>query len=327
MTERRIRFGILSTANIARTIVPAIAASRNAAAVAVASRDIKKARAFAARFGIEYACGSYEELLAREDIDAIYIAVPNSLHARWTIAALAAGKHVLCEKPIATNAGDARRMADAARAAGRHLAEGFMYRHHPMYDALFARLQAGAIGDVRSIDARFTFMDDGSDTVRAEELGGGALADVGCYAVHLARWVAGGEPAHAAAIFTGADADETFAGVLAFPNGVIAHIHASIASAETHGALITGTRGAIEIESPWHPGEDASRFVVKRWGEADEIVAAPGANAYVRQIEDFADAALGNAPPRWDARDAVANMRAMDLLRANATKLEPRPGM
>ena len=192
MTNPKLRWGILSTANIARAaVIPAIQHSTNGEVLAVASRDAQKAHDFAARTGIGRSYGSYEALLAAPDIDAIYIALPNSLHCEWSIKAAEAGKHVLCEKPLALDAAECAQMEDAARRHGVVLMEAFMYGFHPQTVAVIALLREGALGELRLIHSAFTFRVGNPANIRLQpDLGGGALMDVGCYCVNVSRTLA-----------------------------------------------------------------------------------------------------------------------------------------
>jgi len=319
MAESKLRWGIMSTANIARATIRAIGHSRNGVVSAIASRDKAKAEAWAQSFGIPLALGSYQELLECGRIDAVYIPLPNTLHAQWSIAALEAGLPVLCEKPLAIDADQAGRMLKVAQQRKLLLAEGFMYRFHPLYDKLFELLRSGAIGKPVSISSRFTFMDDDPNAiVRSAELGGGALLDVGCYCVNLSRWVAGCEPERVFAIERRGKVDEVMLGLMQFHSGLLAQFETGIAATERHGAEIVGEEGTLVLERPWHPGEQAARLLIRRWDKPDQIVNVAGADAYQLQVEHFADVCLEHSEPRWDPWDAVANMKTIDALFAAA---------
>jgi D-xylose 1-dehydrogenase (NADP+, D-xylono-1,5-lactone-forming) len=196
MVSHKLRWGVLSTANIGRAaVIPAIQHSENGEVVAVASRDEQKGRDFAARSQIGRSYGSYEALLAASDIDAVYISLPNSLHRDWSIKAAEAGKHILCEKPLALNAAECEEMEDAARRHGVVLMEAFMYRFHPQTEKVLALLREGALGEVRLIHSAFSFRVGNPANIRLQpELGGGSLMDVGCYCVNLSRTLAGARP-------------------------------------------------------------------------------------------------------------------------------------
>jgi predicted dehydrogenase len=305
-------------------MVPAIrqhglqATERPSRLCAVASRSPDKARQFAQHHSIPLAFSSYGELLASGEVDAVYVPLPNSLHAEWTVRAVEAGLHVLCEKPLATTPGEARVIARAAAAAGRIVVEAFMYRHHPVYSQVLDRIRSGAIGPVVALDSEFSFLlDEPGSIVASAELGGGALADVGCYCVSFSRLIAGSEPSRVTAYASGGEVDDSMVGLLEFPNGILARFFTSIQAAERHRAEIRGTTGTILLESPWHPGEASAAFRLQRHGREDEVISVPGADPYVLQVDDFVRACTGSTP-RWPIEDAIANMEVLDALRQAA---------
>jgi D-xylose 1-dehydrogenase (NADP+, D-xylono-1,5-lactone-forming) len=310
-----IRWGVLGTASIAETVVPAIGRSDDNLVQAVASRSMERARTWADGMGIPDAYGSYGAMLAAGGFDAVYLPLPNALHAEWTIRALEAGYPVLCEKPLAMNAREAREVEAVARRTGLPVAEAFMYRFHPLLDAALERLDRGDIGALVSVDSRFSFFEDDRDGIVADAaLGGGALMDVGCYCVNLSRMVMRAEPLRVTALQVGAGVDDTLMGVMEFPGGVLARFETSIASAEDHRVEIRGTEGTLVLPDPWIPGLGDTRLLIRRWGEADEVVVVPGADTYRLEVEDFARAVTEQTSPRWPAADAVANMTALDAL-------------
>ncbi|HUU02971.1 MAG TPA: Gfo/Idh/MocA family oxidoreductase [Myxococcota bacterium] len=312
-----IRWGIMGTAGIASEMVRAIHASDNGQVVAVASRTPERARAWAAAHGVQTAFGAYDDLLsARNQLDAIYLPLPNSLHAEWTIRALDAGFPVLCEKPLVTSLDEAQQVCRKAREAGLPLAEGYMYRHHPLLIRTLELVREGAIGEIVSLDLEFTFLNDEPDALPATaELGGGALLDVGCYCIHLARWVAGAEPVRVSAhARIEGGLDQTIVGILDFANGPIARIEASIAAAERHRVLIGGTEASLVLDRPWVQGLEPGAIRIQRWQQPDEIIEVPGADAYRLQVEAFADACLGRAEFPWPIDDALGNARVINSL-------------
>jgi len=314
----RLRWGILSTAHIGRALVRGIGQSDGSCVQAVASREWTRAGEWAKEHGIPRAFGAYDELLASDEIDAVYNPLPNSLHAEWTLKAIEAGIPVLCEKPLTVDAAEARKVVAAAQRAGVLLAEAFMYRFHPMYDQIMDLIGSGAIGDVVAIRSAFTFrLTDRSNIRCSGELAGGALMDVGCYCVNLARRIAGCEPRRAQAIERRTTVDDTLMGTLEFPNGVLAQFECSIENAGRSGAEIAGTEGLILIPKPWFPGEDQAEFTLRR-GDEEETITTPGANTYRLEVEDFARALRNHDSPRWPADDAVANMAVIDALYASA---------
>jgi xylose dehydrogenase (NAD/NADP) len=314
-----LRWGILGTAQIAKEIIRAIRVSAASEVRAVASRNPSRAREWSRRHGIPLAFGSYGDLLQSGEVDLIYNPLPNSLHAEWTVRALEAGLPVLCEKPLAANAREAREVEQAAVRAGLHVAEGFMYRYHPQWDRVFELLRNGAVGSVTSLYSTFTFMLDDRSTIPASaELAGGALMDVGCYCVNFSRRVAGAEPSHVSAIERRTTVDDTLVGILDFPNGILASFETSIASFERQGAEIIGTEGSIVVEKPWLPGESAARITRYRPEAQPEEILIPAAHTYHLEVEEFVAVCSGQAQPRWPLSDAVANMAAIDALYLSA---------
>ncbi len=313
----RIRWGILSTANIGRRrVIPAIQASANGIAYAVASRDAEQARALAGELGIPQAYGSYEALIADPQVDAVYIPLPNHLHAEWAIRCAEAGKPVLCEKPLASDAAEAQRMVEAFAARGVPLAEAFMYRFHPRMDRVRALLAEGAIGELRLIRATFSFTVTREDNIRLRrDMAGGALMDVGCYCVNVIRTLTGEEPVSVTAQATFGErsgVDEVLAGTLRFPSGVIGVLDCSLRVPRWQTYEVRGTHGQIVIDEAFGP-EQGTRIQLWR-GEPPEEIIVPGADQYQLMVEDFADALLKGRPPRFPASDAVATLRVIDRL-------------
>lgn len=314
----RLRWGILGTASIAESIAEGVRLSSNSVLTAVASRDLSRARAWAERFNVPRAVGSYAELIGSGEVDAVYIPLPNALHAEWTIRTMEAALPVLCEKPFTANAAEAREVLRTRDRTGLAVAEALMYRFHPLYARLLDSLRNGAIGDVLCVQSTFTFLlDDPNSVVASAELAGGALLDVGCYPVNLARLIADCEPVRASAMMRGDAVDNTLIGMLEFPNGMLAQVECSIESFERVRAEIVGTKGSIVLDSPWNPGDEQAEFILRREGRSERI-ATPGANRFQLEIEDFANAVLTGASPRWPIEDAVHNMAALDALIASA---------
>lgn len=314
-----MRWGILGTAEIAVEMVRAVGGSERCEVRAVASRDAGRARDWADRHGIDLSFGSYEDLLRSDAVDLVYVPLPNSLHAAWTLRSLETGHPVLCEKPLAANAAEAREVQAAAARTGLHVAEGFMYRHHPLYGRVLELIGSDAIGDVSTIHGQFTFLlEDRSAIPASPELAGGALMDVGCYCVDVARLIAGCEPVRVSAFERRSTVDDVFMGMLDFPNGILAQFEAGIAGAERHRVEIAGTTGAILLDRPWLPGEAEARLVVRRWGREDDVLRVEGANPYRLQVEDFVAVCAGERAPRWTVEDAVRNMEVIDALFASA---------
>lgn len=322
MPERRLRWGILSTANIGRAaVIPAIQASAGGEVVAVASRDAGKGAAFAAKLGIPRSYGSYDALLEDDGIDAVYIPLPNSLHREWALRAVAAGKHVLCEKPLGLSAAECIEMGEAARAAGVQLHEAFMYRFHPQTETARRLLQDGAIGEVRHLHAAFTFRLTNAANIRFQpDLGGGALLDVGCYCVDAMRTVAGQEPVEvqAWAVWHPTGVDEQMAGTLRFAGGTTGQFDCAITLARRETFLAAGTEGTLELPHAYLPGEGDTRVVVRRGRGEPETHTIPGTDEYRLMAEHFATCVLDDAPLRYDAWDAARTLRVLEALARSA---------
>jgi xylose dehydrogenase (NAD/NADP) len=322
MPDKKIRWGILSTANIGRVaVIPAIQASHNSEVVAVASRDLEKAKEFASRLGIPRAYGNYTALLEAGDIDAVYIPLPNSLHREWTIRAAQAGKHILCEKPLGLNADECLEMDAAARQHSVSLMEAFMYRFHPRTQKALELVRAGAIGELRMIHSAFTFRLTRPENIRwSAELGGGSLMDVGCYCVNLSRTAAGREPevVQAVARWSASGVDEQMAGILQFAGGLLAQFDSALTMERREAYELAGTDGFLAVESAFLPGEDpvAIEEIHGRSQRRRHIV--DGANEYQLMVEHFADCILHSQAPRYSAAEAAANMRVIRALYRSA---------
>jgi len=319
-TKRKtLRWGILGTARINRKVIPPLRASSRNRLLAVASRDRARAQEYAKEWGIERAHGSYEALLEDPEIDAVYIPLPNHLHVEWTVRAAQAGKHVLCEKPLALSLDEVERAFAAARENGVALAEAFMYRHHPQTSKVKELVAGGAVGTVRFVRGTFSFPLTRPGDVRLDPaMGGGALWDVGCYPVSFARFVLGAEPVevfgHATLGETGID--ETFAGQLVFPGGVLAQIDCGFRAPLRIGFEVAGSDGVVSVPKPWFP-EPESPIRLRRGDETEEI-AVPGEDNYLLEIENLADAALGGAESRVSFEDTRGNTAALLALLESA---------
>ncbi len=309
-----VRFGILGAANIARSFTRGVAGSSIATVAAVASRGAEKAVAFAAELGIPKAHASYEALLADPDIEAIYIPLPNDMHHEWAIRAVEAGKHVLCEKPLAMDAIEATAMFAAARAHGVYLVEAYPYMSQPQTLRMRELLAEGTIGRVQSISAAFGFalvtpegapLGDPANIRLNPERGGGGLLDAGTYAMSMIRIVAGARPVrvHAAASYTPGGVDQTVAATIEFPGGVLAQLSSSIASAGHRHATIVGENGVIETGYSNHAPADASLFLRVRRGTAFsvpfETIEVSGGDGFRAEAESFA-LMVRNGPQHWN---------------------------
>jgi D-xylose 1-dehydrogenase (NADP+, D-xylono-1,5-lactone-forming) len=323
MMAEKVRWGILGAAGIAkRRVVPAMQQSQHNEVVAIASRTIDKAKAFAGELNIPKAYGSYEELIADPNIDAIYNPLPNSEHATWSILCAEAGKPTLCEKPLAKDATEAQTIVDAFARRNILFAEGFMYRFHPQTVKVKELVDSGVVGDFTSMQATFTFRIRSEEDIRlSKPLAGGGLMDVGCYCVNVMRLMTGQEPERARAIARvgiKSGVDEWLAGILAFPSGVIGHFDCGVRAQRTHSYEIRGTEGRILVEAGF-VAEPHESPVIRIWrGDQYEEITIPGVNQYTLMADDFAEALLNNRPPRYVPQDAVDNMRAIDMLYASA---------
>jgi xylose dehydrogenase (NAD/NADP) len=309
-----VRLGLLSTANINRQILAGAAGTSRVDVVAVGSRDEAKAQAYAREHGIATAHGSYEALLEDADVDAVYISLPNGMHHEWTLRALEAGKHVLCEKPYTRHPAEAEEAFGAAETAGLVLTEAFMYRHHPQTATIERLVREGAVGRIRTVKAVFSFPLTDLTNVRAlPELDGGALMDVGCYCVSGSRVVAG-EPVSVLAeqVVGETGVDMALYGTLRFPNDVVAQIEASFVAPERQSLEVVGDGGVLRAFAPWRV-DWGGDLVLERDG-ASEVVAVEEANSYTLELDDFAGAAEGDGNPLLGRADAVAQARVIDAL-------------
>lgn len=317
--EKKLRWGIVGCAGIAiRSVIPGIQQSLTGEVAAIASRDEEKAKSTAEKLGIPVAYNSYEALLADDSIDAVYIPLPNHLHKEWTIHAAEAGKHVLCEKPFALTAAEAEDMVEACAKAGVHLAEAFMYRHHPRYDRIKEIIASGEIGTLRGIHGAFTFNSSGAkENVRFHRhMGGGALYDVGCYPISAARYILDKEPEAATvhALFSPqhGDVDMMASGLVEFPDSVGLTFDCAMWASFRNTLEILGTDGRIYLPSAFMtPPEQTSMFTVfSKDGQRDETFQPE--NQYALQADEFARTAWGEQQARFQPVDAVNNMKILD---------------
>ena len=324
-TTKKIRWGILSTANIGmEKVTPAIMKSAHSEVVAIASRDLNKARAAASQLGIAKAYGSYEELFADPDIDAIYNPLPNHLHVPMTLAAARAGKHVLCEKPIALNAADAEALRQVP--PGIIVLEAFMVRFHPQWLRTREIIRSGELGDVRVINAVFSYFNDDPANVRNQaDIGGGGIMDIGCYPITAARFLFDAEPRRVVSLV---ERDPTFgtdrlASVLAdFGNGRQLSFVCSTQAAPHQRVQVLGTRAKLEVIIPFNaPADERTAITIDQGGPLDGSLARreilPACDQYTEQAEAFALAVLGERPLPWGVDDAVASMKVLDAIVAS----------
>jgi predicted dehydrogenase len=330
-----LRMGILSTADIAtRKVIPGMRKSDRVDVVAIASRDGSRARAVADGLGIPRAHDSYEALLADPEVDAVYIPLPNHLHAEWTIAAARAGKHVLCEKPLAMTAADAERMVEACRSAGVVLMEAFMYRQHPSWLAVRELVASGRIGRLVAVQSWFSYFNDDAANIRnVLEYGGGALFDIGCYAVDLSRMLFGAEPDRVTAAMVrdpASGVDILTSAILGFPTGLAAFT-CSTRSETDQRVDIYGADGRISIGIPFNiPPDRPTKVFVTAGGDppvapATEELHFDTADPYAVQTEAFAAGILDGAPRLVPPEDAVANLRVIERIFAAADQSLAEP--
>jgi predicted dehydrogenase len=320
MSDRVLRWGLLGTARINRMLIPPLRVSAGNRLLAVASRDSARAEAYAREWGVPRAHGSYEALLADPEIDAVYIPLPNHLHAEWTIRAARAGKHVLCEKPLALSVAEVDAMEAAARQGGVVLAEAFMYRHHPQT----LKVRSWEAGDVASASSgTFSFTLDRPDDVRLRpEWGGGCLWDVGCYPLRFARFVLGTEPIEVfgSSVTGPTGIDETFAGQLVFPGGTLVQIDAGFRAPYRTGMELVGAEGTIVVPQPWKP--EGLPIVLTR-GSATEEIAVGGDDRYLLEIEDLADCVRTGRRPRVSLAESRGNVATIGALLESARSGRP----
>jgi predicted dehydrogenase len=318
-----LRWGILSTAHITDALLDSDSGQEF---LAVGSRDLARAQAWAAERGVPRAYGSYEEVLADPEVDAVYNPLPNARHVDWSIRALEAGKHVLCEKPLSRHPGEVERAFDVAREQGRLLTEAFMWRHHPQARRLGELIEDGEIGDLRVIRAGFAFvLDDPEDIRLSAELDGGGLMDVGCYCVSGCRTVAGAEPerVYAEQVVGGPGVDVALAATLRFPGDVLAHFDCGLAYAGGDHLEAVGTAGSLFLDDPWH-GRDPV-IEVRRADRSMERVETDHANSYALELADFEAAVRGERAPLLGRDDALGQARAIAALYDAAARNEPCP--
>ncbi len=316
-----LKWGLISTARINRALIKPLLASERNQLVAVASRTQESADRYAAEWEIPQAFGSYQAMLDDPGIDVVYNSLPNSLHTEWTVKALQAGKHVLCEQPLATTLEDGDTMMEAAQSTGRYLSEAFMYRHHPQTLKVKQMLEEGAVGVVRLIKGDFTFQIDSEDNVRLyPELGGGSIWDVGCYPISYTRYMLDSEPEEVFGWqFTGkSGVDEVFSGQMRFPGGELAQFDCGFRSPYRSRIEIVGSDGVLLVPHPFNPGLDVD---IRLWdGDKWEILDMPDQELYIGEVEDLADAVLLGKQPRisleW-SRDNVKTI--LTLLRSAQT--------
>ncbi len=320
-----VRWGLLSTAGINRRLIPAIRAAERAELVAVASRDLAKGQAYASEWQIPRVFGSYEEMLASDEVDAVYISLPNHLHCEWTVKALEAGKHVLCEKPFALSVEEVDRMIAACRKSGRVLQEAFMYRHHPQTKLVGDWVRSGKLGDVLLVRAAFSFyMANREGNVRlAPEKGGGALWDVGIYPVSFAQFIFNELPETAAAQqwIGSTGVDESFSGQLGYSDGRAAQLYGSFTIPHFTLAEVHGTQGRIILTRPFTGVNEADSGVIFTPvdGEPQKLNVEP-TELYLGEVDNMDAAILDGAPTLVTLEESRNHIRVACALYESAKK-------
>ncbi|MGD1089755.1 MAG: Gfo/Idh/MocA family oxidoreductase [Verrucomicrobiota bacterium] len=322
---RKINWGVLGTAKIGlNKVIPAMQAGKYCSVTAIASRDGEKARVAAGQLGIPKAYGSYEALLVDADVEAVYIPLPNHLHVPWSIQSLAAGKHVLCEKPIGLNVGEARKLLETARQYPRlKIMEAFMYRHHPQWQLARKLVKDGQIGELRSIQSFFSYRNVDPKNIRnIETAGGGGLMDIGCYCISLSRFIFDAEPRRVLGL-VGYDPalriDRLTSGMLEFQNGTSTFTCAT-QLAPYQRVNIFGTEGRIEIEIPFNAPPDRPCRIWHQRGLTTSELTLEAVDQYTIQADLFALAVLEDGPVPTPLEDALANMRVIEAVFQSARR-------
>jgi predicted dehydrogenase len=312
-----VQWGILSTARINGKLLAGAAQSQTSAVTAVASRDLTRAREYSEEHGIDRAYGSYAELLADPELDAVYISLPNSMHLEWTERALRAGKHVLCEKPLGRRTADVEAVFALAEREGRRLMEAFMYRHNPQTMRVAQLVHEGAVGRLRLVRATFSFPLGGEANIRLDPgLDGGALMDVGCYCVSAARLLAG-EPERVTGeqVLGGRGVDVAFTATMRFPRDVLGHFDSGIVLAPRDELEVVGEDGSLFLDDPWHCVEPA---IEVRRADGVQRIELERVNSYMLELDNLSAAIRGEAEPLLGREDAVGQARTIEALYESA---------
>ncbi|OQY31013.1 MAG: hypothetical protein B6243_09225 [Anaerolineaceae bacterium 4572_5.2] len=318
-----LNWGILSSARINRRLIPAVKAATRSTMLAVASRNQDKAQEYAAQWDIPRAYGSYEALLAAPDINAVYIPLPNTLHKEWVIKAAQAGKHILCEKPLAMTVAEVDEMAAAAQENGVTLLEAFMYRMHPQLANLKALIAEGLIGRVKLVSAKFSFTLRDENNIRLQkEMGGGALWDVGCYPVSFAQAIAEEDPQ---SVFgwqrvNASGADTLFAGQMQYRNGITAQIDAGFEIPFRAGAEVVGDKGVLSVPVPWIPDTEGNKSGLIHIAPDDTETRIPTEikDPYLCEVEALENAVLDGAPLLYTLAHSRGNVATINALYRSA---------
>ncbi len=317
--DKRLNWGLLSTAKINQALIKPLSASKRTRLLAVASRNITSAEAYVRARNIPRAYGSYEALLADPEIDVIYNSLPNHLHAEWTIKALRAGKHVLCEKPLALSLDEVNAMTQAAQETGKVLTEAFMYRHHAQTEKVKEIIDSGALGKLQLIKGAFTFTLTREGNFRwSEEMGGGSIWDVGCYPISFARMIVGAEPVEVFGWQAKGQggSDESFIGQMRFEDGVHMQFDCGFKSPSRSFIEIVGTEAVLNIPIPFKPGHKNEIHLIRN--DETQKIKINGSELYSGEVEDICTAILNNQPPRISLADSYGNTAAILALLQSA---------
>lgn len=315
-----IKWGLISTADINGKLLAGAAESADVEVVAVGSRDAARASAYATEHGIERSYGSYDELLADPDVQAVYNPLPNTMHSEWSIKALEAGKHVLCEKPFSSHPEEVSAAFDVAERTGLILSEAFMWRHNPQTTKLAELVAEGAIGELRLIRSTFSYALFDTDNIRLRtDVEGGALMDVGCYCVSGSRLL-GGEPIAATgrSYLGPSGTDWLFTGILEFPNDVLATFDCATCLTSRDELEAIGSEGSLFLDDPWHC--NAPVIEIRRDGKTVDRIEIERQNSYRLELEDVNAALRGERPPLLGREDAMGQVRAIEALFASAAE-------
>jgi len=324
MTNKVLNWGLLSTARINEALITPLNTSKRNRLAAVASRSQSTADAYAHQWNIPRALGSYEALLADPDIDVIYNPLPNHLHAEWTIKALRAGKHVLCEKPLALTLTEVDDIAAATRETGKVAAEAFMYRHHSQTVKVKEIVESGQLGSLRIVRGAFSFTLTREGDIRLQkETGGGSIWDVGCYPISYARYIAGGNPqeVYGAQILSDEGVDLVFVGQMHFSDEVNAQFNCGFKLPSEQFMEVVGTEGVLRIPLPFKPNRKEEIYLT-RDGNTEKIK-IPGQELYIGEVEDMYDAVVAGSAPRVSLADSRGNTATILALLESARMGKP----
>lgn len=324
MSARILKWGLLSTARINQALIPPLRASKRNQLVGVASRSPEQAQVYAAEWDIPRSYGSYESMLADPEIEVIYNPLPNSLHVEWTVKALQAGKHVLCEKPLAISLEGVDEIRSAAEKTGLVVSEAFMYRHHPLTLKVKDLVDKGALGRVWLVKGAFTFSLERLVDVRLDpELGGGSIWDIGCYPISYARYILGSEPEEVFGWqYTGpSGVDETFTGQMLFSGDRFVQFDCGFRAPYRTLIEVVGSEGSLRLTSPFKPGLK-DQIVIDRGGDI-QVIKVRGQELYIGEVEDMAAAILDGKEPRVSLEDSRGNVATIVGLLRSAEESKP----